>query len=156
MNFTDRSGQRDSAANATFLARIPQGLGPAEQLKMTDEQNSNRSRAIKSLMIKESSDRIDRASYVGVRQGTMIESAIMLDNRVIAYYFHQHFEVDIFPHGNREVLPSDSDYLEVCERFDLRHPGDKAVALWKLEDGHWVNRCSALLRLSVSGEKCEM
>jgi hypothetical protein len=130
---------------------------PAEGLTMRDDHNSKQLTTLTSSEENvESYHQIASASYRHMRQGTMIESAAMLDNRVISYYFHQHFEVDIFPHGHRDIFPNDEDYSDICERFDLRNKGDKGVALWKLIDGRWISQCSSTIRTGKHSEKCEM
>jgi hypothetical protein len=129
---------------------------PAEGLTMPDDHKCKQPCTLTSSRNVESHQLLESATYRHLREGTMIESASMLDNHVISYYFHQHFEVDIFRHGHRDVLPKDDDYTEVCERFGLRHKGDKGVALWKLDNGEWVSQCSSIIRSRTSGEKCEM
>jgi hypothetical protein len=123
---------------------------------MRDDHNSNQSNTLRSSKSVEAHHLLASASYRHMREGTMIESASMLENSVISYYFHQHFEVDLFPHGHRDIFPNDDDYAEMCERFGLKNKGDKGVALWKLHNGEWVNHCSSIIRSRTSGEKCEM
>lgn len=87
------------------------------------------------------------SAFRHINEGTMIESASMLDNGVISCYFHQYFDVDIFPHGHQEIACDDEDYATMCERFGLTKPGDRGVSLWRLINGEWILQCaSGMLR----------
>ncbi len=94
---------------------------------------------------------IDCAPQQHMREGTMIESACLLNNRVIVYYFHQRFEVDIFPHGQRDIQPDEGIHEQTCVRFGLKNAGDRGLALWKLTNGRWVNQGYSRLRSSCRG-----
>lgn len=71
-------------------------------------------------------------------KGTMTESALMLDDGVIAVQTWCYGHDGVIGDGSFVFAPSDEDYEEAKKQYRLKKPGEHYCIIKKWVDGAWV------------------